>query len=100
MSETSNPTHGEPLEARCNELKQPNGTAAEEYKVGPGRPPPSKRWKKGDPSPNPRGRPRKQQSMAPDLRKAFEQAMNKKVLVPRGDKKVLLHRAVEWVILV
>jgi Family of unknown function (DUF5681) len=92
MSETSNPTHGEPLEARCNELKQPNGTPAEEYKVGPGRPPPNKRWKKGGPSPNPRGRPRREQSMAPDVRKAFEQAMNKKVPVPRGDKKVLMSR--------
>jgi len=92
MSETSNPPHGEPLEARCNELKQPNGTAAEEYKVGPGRPPANKRWKKGAPSPNPRGRPRKEQSMAPDVRKAFEQALNKKVPVPRGDKKVLMTR--------
>ena len=30
--------------------------------------------------------------MLPDVRKAFEQAMNKKVLVPRGDKKVLMTR--------
>ena len=30
--------------------------------------------------------------MLPDVRKAFEQALNKKVLVPRGDKKVLMTR--------
>ena len=30
--------------------------------------------------------------MLPDVRKAFQQAVNKKVLVPRGDKKVLMTR--------
>jgi hypothetical protein len=30
--------------------------------------------------------------MLPDVRKAFEQAVNKKVLVPRGDRKVLMTR--------
>ena len=30
--------------------------------------------------------------MPPDVRKAFEQAVNKKVWVPRGDKKVLMTR--------
>ena len=30
--------------------------------------------------------------MLPDVRKAFEQAVNKKVLVPRGDKNVLMTR--------
>jgi hypothetical protein len=30
--------------------------------------------------------------MVPDVRKAFEQAVNKRVLVPRGDKKVLMTR--------
>jgi hypothetical protein len=89
MSEKSNPTRGEPLEAQSNASAS---NPAEEYKVGPGRPPPDKRWKKGGPSPNPRGRPRKEQSMLPDVRKAFEQAINKKVLVPRGDRKVLMTR--------
>jgi hypothetical protein len=89
MSEKTNPPNGEPVES------QPNGSesnAAEEHKVGPGRPPTDKRWKKGGPSPNPRGRPRKDQSMAPDARKAFEQALNKKVPVSRGDKEVLMTR--------
>src|SRR6202158_2225807 len=89
MSEKSNPTRGEPLESQSNGSKS---TPAEEYKVGPGRPPPDQRWTKGGPSPNPRGRPRKEQSMAPDVRKAFERAVNKKVLVPRGDRKVLMTR--------
>ena len=30
--------------------------------------------------------------MLPDVKKAFEQALNKKVLVSRGDKKVLMNR--------
>jgi Family of unknown function (DUF5681) len=89
MSEKSNPTRGEPLESQTNGSES---IPAEEYKAGPGRPPPDKRWKKGGPSPNPRGRPRKEQSIRPDVRKAFEQAINKKVLVPRGDKKVLMTR--------
>ena len=89
MSEKSNPTDGEPLESEANGSES---NPAEGYKVGPGRPPPDKRWKKGGPSPNPRGRPRKEQSMLPDVRQAFEQAINKKVAVPRGDKTVLMTR--------
>jgi Family of unknown function (DUF5681) len=89
MSEKSNPSRTEPPQSQSNES---GSTAAEEYQVGPGRPPPDKRWKKGGPSPNPRGRPRKEQSMLPDVRKAFEQAVNKKVLVPLGDRKVLMTR--------
>lgn len=97
MSETSNPTHGEPLEGASNKSDEPKaneaeGAPAKQPKVGPSHPPADKRWMKGGPSPNPRGRPRKEQSMLPDVRKAFEQAVNKKVLVPRGDKKVLMTR--------
>lgn len=97
MSETFNPIHGAPPEAASNKSDAPKaneaeGAPAEQPKVGPGHPPADKRWKKGGPSPNPRGRPRKEQSMLPDVRKAFERAVNKKVLVPRGDKKVLMTR--------
>lgn len=60
--------------------------------VGPGHPPRAKRWQKGGPSPNPKGRPRKDQSLVPDLKKALEQAINKKVPVPRGDKTILMTR--------
>lgn len=38
----------------------------DDYKVGPGRPPKEHRWRKGQPSPNPRGRPIKK-----DLEKMF-----------------------------
>lgn len=89
MSENSNATGGEPLASQSNASAS---TPAAEYKVGPGRPPPDKRWKKGGPSPNPRGRPRKDQSMLPDLRKAFERALNKKVAVSGGGRKVLMTR--------
>jgi hypothetical protein len=68
MSEKSNPTHCEPLDSQANG-SQSNG-----------------------PSPNPRGRPRKEPSMLPDVRQAFEQAINKKVSVPRGNKTVLMTR--------
>ena len=70
----------------------PDNAAAAQPEVGPGRPPRDTRWKKGGPSPNPRGRPRKDQSMLPDARKAFERALNKKVAVSRGDKQVLMTR--------
>ncbi len=89
MSEKSKPTDGEPLESQVDGSQS---ISAEGYKVGPGSPPPDKRWKKGGPSPNPGGRPRKDQSMLPDVRKAFEQVINKKVSVPRGDKTVLMTR--------
>ena len=89
MSEKSDPTRGEPLESQADGSPS---KPAEAHKVGPGSPPPDKRWKKGGPSPNPRGRPRKEQSMLPDMRKAFEQAINMKVAVPRGDKMVLMTR--------
>ena len=63
---------------------------AEDYKAGPGRPPRDTRWKKGCKSPNPNGRPRKDRSSAPDLKKALEQALNETVPVRRGDKTVFM----------
>ena len=87
MSEKSNAT--QPLESQANGSQS---TPAEGHNVGPGSPPLDKRWRKGGPSPNPRGRPRKEQSLLPDVRKAFERAINKKVAVPRGDKTVLMTR--------
>jgi hypothetical protein len=68
------------------------GSAVESRQVGPGRPPRKTQWKKGGPSPNPRGRPRKDKTMLPDVKKAFEQALNKKVSVPRGGRQVLMTR--------
>jgi hypothetical protein len=65
-----------------------------EYKVGPGHPPREHQFKKGAPSPYPKGRPRKDATITPDLKKALEDALNKKVEVKRGDRQVLLSKAV------
>jgi len=63
------------------------------YKVGPGHPPKEHMWKKGCPSPNPKGRPRKAASMKPDLKKALENALNEKVDVKKGERDVTLTKA-------
>ena len=65
-----------------------------DYKVGPGHPPLENQFRKGAPSPNPKGRPRKDATIAPDLKKALEDALNKKVKVKRGEAQVLLSKAV------
>jgi hypothetical protein len=64
-----------------------------QYKVGPGHPPLESQFKKGAPSPNPKGRPRKNAGIAPDLKKALEEALNKKVRAKRGEAQVLLSKA-------
>ena len=64
-----------------------NPSITEEYKIGPGRPPKEYRFKKGAPSPNPRGRPRKQRT-TPDLKKELEGELAVKVQVKKGDKFV------------
>ena len=62
-----------------------------EYKVGPGHPPKEYRWKKGCPSPHPKGRTPKDPVLS-DLKKIFEEAINKKYKVKKGDKDVFLTR--------
>ena len=62
-------------------------------KPAPGRPPKKYQWKKGCPSPNPKGRPRKEQQVAPDLRKIMETALSKKLRITKGEKSLLLSRA-------
>lgn len=64
-----------------------------QYRVGPGHPPLESQFKKGAPSPNPKGRPRKNVGIAPDLKKALEEALNKKVKVKKGDTQVSLTKA-------
>jgi len=66
----------------------------QDYKVGPGHPPLENQFRKGAPSPNPKGRPRKDATIAPDLKKALEDALDKKVRVKRGEAQVLLSKAV------
>jgi hypothetical protein len=65
-----------------------------EYKVGPGKPPKEHQWKKGGPSPNPKGRNRKKQTLAPDLKKALEDALNTRLTIKQGDRRVILTKAV------
>jgi hypothetical protein len=63
------------------------------YKVGPGHPPKQYTWKKGGPSPYPKGRPKKVLSMKPDLKKALEAALNEKVVITKDKKKVVMTKA-------
>ena len=104
MSEKSDQSGHGPLQTQPDESNRAGGKslqkqhdgaqkdATEADKIGPGHPPRNTQWKKGGPSPNPKGRPRKEQTMLPDLKKALEQAFNKKVPVSRGAKKALMTR--------
>jgi Family of unknown function (DUF5681) len=76
-------------EADAGERPDPAEAA---YKVGPGFPPKQYTWKKGGPTLNPNGRPRKAPSMKPDVKKAFEDAIFDKVEVKKGDKKVWISK--------
>jgi len=75
-------------------VADPESSSESEYKVGPGHPPFETRFKKGCPSPNPKGRGRKDATIAPDLKKALEDALNKKVKVRKGEADVLLSKAI------
>jgi hypothetical protein len=74
--------------------KQPSadaaGSQADDYSVGPGRPPKETRWKKGAPSPNPKGRPRNNATLTPDVKKLFEGALNRKVQLTRDGRQTTL----------
>ena len=63
---------------------------ADDYRIGPGRPPMETRWKKGDPSPNPKGRPRNNAALTPDVKKLFEDALNRKVPLTRNGRQTTL----------
>jgi Family of unknown function (DUF5681) len=78
-----NKTEGEP---------KPGSSDKDAYKVGPGFPPNEHKWKKGCPSPYPKGRPKKVPSMKPDIKKIFEGALNEKIHVTKADKKIILTR--------
>jgi hypothetical protein len=66
---------------------------ADEYAVGPGRPPKQHQWKKGQPSPNPKGRPRKQPSVLLDLKQILEDALKKQVALAGDGKRRTLSKA-------
>jgi hypothetical protein len=59
--------------------------SAEDYKVGPGRPPREYQFKPGQ-SGNPKGAKRKPLSLLPDLKRLFEQALSQKVTLRQGEK--------------
>lgn len=63
---------------------------ADDYQVGPGRPPKETRWRKGAPSPNPKGRPRNNAALTPDVKKLFEDALNRKVQLTRNGRQTAL----------
>ena len=73
----------------------PNSSADkpdEDYKVGPGRPPREYQFKPGQ-SGNPKGAKPKPPSLAPDLKRIFEQELSAKVTVKQGDKAQTLTMA-------
>src|ERR1700732_2962793 len=73
--------------------QKPELSDEDPYKVGPGRPPKEHRWKKGGPSPNPKGRRKKPLTMKPDLKKALEQALNEKIAITKDKKEVVVTKA-------
>ena len=83
---------------------KPDPSDEDGYKVGPGFPPNEHKWKKGCPSPYPKGRPKNVPSMEPEIKKIFVGAMNVKVHVTKADKKIILTRlamgfeqlAIQW----
>jgi hypothetical protein len=64
-----------------------------EYKVGPGHPPLEGQFKKGAPSRNPNGRPRKDATYLPDIKKFIRDGLNKKVKARSGENQLYLTRA-------
>jgi hypothetical protein len=84
------PTHrlyeGDKTEAE----QKPDPSKEDAYKVGPGFPPNEHKWKKGIPSPYPKGRPKKVHSLKPDVKKLFEDALNEKIEVTIANKKTVL----------
>jgi Family of unknown function (DUF5681) len=72
--------------------QKPDLADEDSYKIGPGFPPNEHKWKKGCPSPYPKGRPKKVPSMKPEIKKIFEGALNEKIHVTKADKKIILTR--------
>lgn len=87
------PTHPFYEEDKAESELKPDPSDESAYKVGPGRPPKQYTWKKGGPSPYPKGRPKKVLSMKPDLKKALEAALNEKVVITKDKKEIVLTKA-------
>ena len=67
--------------------------SAENYKVGPGRPPREYQFKPGQ-SGNPKGAKQKPPSIALDLKLALERALNKTVKLKQGEQERMVSMAV------
>src|SRR5262245_19825843 len=74
----------------------PTEASEKEYKVGPGRPPKEYQFKPGQ-SGNAKGAKRKPKPMAPDLKAALEQALNKPIKLKQGEKERIVTMAVAGV---
>ena len=90
---TEDPTHRFYLGSETEGEQKPDQPDPSAYKVGPGFPPNEHKWKKGCPSPYPKGRPKKEPSMKPDLKKALEAALNEKVVITKDRKEIVLTKA-------
>ena len=66
--------------------------SAEDYKVGPGRPPREYQFKPGQ-SGNPKGAKQKPPSIALDLKLALERALNKTVKLKQGEQERMVSMA-------
>ena len=66
-----------------------NTDAAEEYRVGPGRPPKEYQFKPGQ-SGNPKGARGKPNSIAPGLKHLFERALSGKVTLRQGEQEKIV----------
>jgi hypothetical protein len=80
-------------ENKSDTEKKPDPSDQDTYKVGPGYPPRQYTWKRGGPSPNPKGRRKKPLTMKPYLQKALEQALNEKVVITKDKKEIVLTKA-------
>jgi len=90
---TEDPTDPFYEEDKAEGEPKPDSSDGRPYKVGPGYPPKQYTWKKGGPSPYPKGRPKKVLSMKPDLKKALETALNEKVVITKDKKRTVLTKA-------
>jgi hypothetical protein len=90
----SNPSPNGKKDSKCGDdvTASSPATSAEEYKVGPGRPPKEYQYKPGQ-SGNPKGAKRKEKSLLPDLKRLFEQALSEKVTLKQGNKERTLTMA-------
>jgi hypothetical protein len=101
---TKDPTHPFYEQDKAESEPKSDSSDGDAYKVGPGFPPNEHKWKRGCPSPYPKGRPKKVPSLEPEIKKIFEDALNEKIHVTKADKKIMMTRlamgfeqlAIQW----